>query len=154
MNPWTRELQAPAHAERPVRPAGAGLTSYPGQGHLLAFLLVRASRQIARKLIERLLVDSALEFDDILRRRPVVMPAPGIEFGFFGCTQTDVAIASGQPQQEPDLFLAAVIAAPLAPQPAFAYPFTPEHLVFAIAQNDSDVGAIAIPVDHGHPRIC
>src|SRR5215207_1548442 len=69
------------------------------------------------KLGERLLVNVPLELDDRLERDPVVVPAPGIEFGFFVGTQLDVAIARGHAQQEPDLLLSAVGAAPVPADP-------------------------------------
>jgi hypothetical protein len=70
---------------------------------------------------QRLLIDVALEFDHNLERHPVVVPAPGIEFGMCCCTQADVAVAAYQAQQKPDLLLAAVVSAQVASDPLVGY---------------------------------
>ncbi|MNT21987.1 hypothetical protein D3C72_1573510 [compost metagenome] len=41
-------------------------------------------------------------------------PTPGVEFRVLGGTQMDVTVPAGHAQQEPDLFLALVVAADLA----------------------------------------
>src|SRR5690606_34302038 len=81
--------------------------------------LVVAPEKDDRKLVERLHVDFALEFDDGVQRHPILAPAPGVEFGVVACAQADVAIAADQPQQEPDLLLALVVPPPFAPNVVF-----------------------------------
>jgi hypothetical protein len=48
---------------------------------------------------------------------PVVVPSPGIELGLFAAAQANVAFAADQPQQEPDLFLPAIITPQVASDP-------------------------------------
>ena len=132
-----------------------------------------------------------------------MVPAPGVELGPAACAQVDVGVPAGQAQQEPDLLLAAVMAAPLASNPVLRYlvsqpltgsaehadmvgkqpdlftqltihrllgrlaavdsplrklpgmlanPFAPEHLVSGIHEDDADIGAISVPVQHGRTR--
>src|SRR5471032_599319 len=66
-------------------------------------------------------VDTALEFNHGIQRRPVLAPAPGIEFGMTGAAQAHIGVAAGQPQEEPDLLLALVSTAPFAPYPIGRY---------------------------------
>lgn len=76
-------------------------------------------KQQARQLGQRLFVNRALELDHGIERHPVVAPTPGIELRLGRGAQADVAVAAGQPQQEPDLLLSLVGAAPLAAHPLF-----------------------------------
>src|SRR5882724_3147860 len=76
-----------------------------------------AAKQIAGELGERVLVDLALEIDYRFERYPVVVPAPGVEFRSVRGPQAHIALAPDQPQQEPDLLLPPVIAAPIPFEP-------------------------------------
>jgi hypothetical protein len=58
-----------------------------------------------RQLLQRLLVDAALEIDHLSERIPVSHPAPSIELGFSGMIETKIALFALDPQQEPDLLL-------------------------------------------------
>src|SRR5262245_4628469 len=159
----------------------------------------RLAEKIARELGERQLIHLALELHYRVERHPVVVPAPGVELGLGRGAQAHVAVAPDQPQQEPDLFLAAVVSAPIALEPLrrhlvaqpvaraaedldvtrqqahflaqlavhrlhrrlavldaalrelpgmLAYPLAPEHLVAPVAQDDADVRAIAVSIEH------
>src|ERR1700680_559148 len=79
----------------------------------------RARRDLekSRELLEPQAVDIALEVDHRLQRNPVVVPAPRVELGMAARAQADVAVAAAKPQQEPDLLLSLVGAAPLALHP-------------------------------------
>ena len=77
-------------------------------------VVVGDARQEARQFGQRHLVDAALELDHDIQRHPVLVPAPGVELGVVGGAQVHVAVAADQPQQEPDLLLAAVVAARVA----------------------------------------
>jgi len=85
---------------------------------------------------KRQLIDAPLELDDRLKRNPVVTPTPGIELRVSAGTQADVGIAPHQPQQKPDLFLAAVGVAPLALDPVLGHLVTQPT---AGAADDADV---------------
>src|SRR5690606_31890449 len=187
----------------PVLRAGAPAQVAAGLGE--AGALLAAMEQHARQLVQRLAIDLALELDHRVERHPVVVPTPGIELRVVRGAQVDVVVATDQSQQEPDLLLPAVVAAPLAPHPVFrhvvaqpvagaaddadvlgtqpdflvqlavhrllgrfaaldaalrklprmlANPLSPEDLVPRIDQDDADVGAIAVTVQHGpHPSI-
>src|SRR5919204_494399 len=77
-----------------------------------------------RQLDQRLAVDLALEVDHRLERYPVVVPAPGVEFGVAACPQLHVTVAPHHAQQIPDLLLAPVIGAGAlarAPHPLLGY---------------------------------
>ena len=78
-------------------------------------VVMGAARQEARQLGQRHLVDVALELDHHVQRHPVLVPAPGVELGMVGGAQVHVAVVADQPQQIPDLLLAAVVAARVAP---------------------------------------
>ena len=65
--------------------------------------------QVASKLGERHFVDAPFEFDDHVERHPVVVPAPGVEFGMVRGTQVEIPVVADQLQQIPDLFLALVV---------------------------------------------
>src|SRR5262245_4167467 len=81
-------------------------------------LAIRVAEQIAGELSERALVHVALESDHRIKRDPVVVPPPGIEFRALGSPQAHVALAADQPEQKPDLLLPAVVAAAVALEPA------------------------------------
>ena len=72
------------------------------------------------KFLERQTVDLALEVDHRIHRHPVLVPAPGVEFRVAAGAQRDIAIASGQAQQKPDLLLAAIEATVVAPRQDFS----------------------------------
>src|SRR3979409_1825687 len=76
-----------------------------------------AAKQIASELGERVLVDLALEIDYRFQGYPVVVPAPGVEFRSLRTPQAHIALAPDQPQQEPDLLLPSIIAAPIPFEP-------------------------------------
>src|SRR5918993_1561695 len=78
---------------------------------------VDALTQVARELVESLLVDLALEVDNRLHRYPVVAPAPRVELRLLARAQAHVAVATHQAQQKPDLLLPAIVAAPVALDP-------------------------------------
>jgi hypothetical protein len=84
-------------------------------------LVVRPPRleDEARQFEQRLLIDVALELDHRFERHPVLVPSPGVELGVRGRAQADVAVASHQAKQKPDLLLTAVVPAQLAPDPLF-----------------------------------
>src|ERR1044071_1359170 len=73
--------------------------------------------QVALELHQRATVDFALEIDHRFERDPVVVPAPRVEFGLVAGAQAPIVVAPDQPQQVPDLLLAAVAAAPFALDP-------------------------------------
>src|SRR5688572_26825015 len=75
--------------------------------------------EVGLELLQRPVIDLALELDHGLDRHPVVAPAPGIELGLVTSAQLHVAVAPDQAQQVPDLLLATVVAAPFTPQPLF-----------------------------------
>src|SRR5690242_13482967 len=77
----------------------------------------RRDLEIRAELLESEAVDLALEIDHGFERHPVVVPAPRVEFRMAARAQADVAIAPGEAQQEPDLLLALVGAAPFALHP-------------------------------------
>src|SRR5664279_4418904 len=77
-------------------------------------VVLRAARQEAGELGERHLVDVALELDHEVERDPVVVPAPRVELRMVGGAQVHVAVAAGELEQEPDLLLAAIVAACVA----------------------------------------
>src|ERR1019366_1224078 len=81
------------------------------------FEVVEIAIQVARQLVQRLGIDLALELDHGIQRDPVLVPAPGVEFGMIARAQRHVAVARDQAQQEPDLLLAPVAAAPFTPDP-------------------------------------
>src|SRR5437899_7708689 len=80
-------------------------------------LAALAAKQIAGELGERVLVDLSLEIDYRVEGYPIIVPAPGIEFGALRSAQAHIALAPDQPQQEPDLFLPPVVAAPVPFEP-------------------------------------
>src|SRR5688500_11601760 len=82
---------------------------------------VSIASQVARQFFQRLAVDLALEVDHRVHRHPILVPAPGIEFRFLARTEAHVAIPPREAQEKPDLFLAAVMTAPVAPEPAVGY---------------------------------
>jgi hypothetical protein len=86
----------------------------------VAVAVVRAW-QVAREFAQRHLVHAALEFDHHVQRHPVLVPAPGVELGMVGGAQVQVPVLPRQLQQEPDLLLALVVAARVAPDVAFGY---------------------------------
>ena len=57
------------------------------------------------QLAERLLIDGTLEFDDSVKRNPVVVPAPGVELRLGGGAQADIVVTPDKAQQKPNLFL-------------------------------------------------
>jgi len=59
-----------------------------------------------REMTQRLLIDTALEHDDVLRRIPEIDPAPEIELGMLVRVEPERGFLADEPQQEPDLFLA------------------------------------------------
>src|SRR5688572_15996218 len=73
--------------------------------------------QVLGELVERLLVNVALEFDHRVERHPIVVPAPSVELGLLSRAQAHVAIASDEPQEKPALLLPPVVAAPFAAYP-------------------------------------
>ncbi|OMP13832.1 hypothetical protein COLO4_00854, partial [Corchorus olitorius] len=90
----------------------------------------------ARKLRQRQLIHLALELNDGLERHPVLAPPPRIELRMLGGAQLDVAVATDHAQQEPDLFLAPIVAA------YFAADELVRHLIpqpVARATDDPDV---------------
>src|SRR5215470_1121826 len=160
---------------------------------------LRLGVHVALELEQGAPVHLALKLDHAVERDPVVVPAPGVEFGMIARAQADVGVAPRQPQQIPDLLLAAVAAAPFALDPVlgdfvaqpvarpaqdpdmvltqtdflaqlpvhrlfgrftvidatlrelprvFANPFAPENLVPAVDDDDGDVRAIAVTVEH------
>src|SRR5258706_292737 len=98
--------------------------------------------QVTHQLLQRPLINLALEFGHAFQRNPVIMPAPGIELRMLGMAQANIAVAAHQPEQEPDLFLPAILAASFAPNPVLrhviAQPFasTPEDLHMAGVEAD------------------
>src|SRR5688572_25083530 len=95
-----------------------------------------APLEVRGEFPERPEIHVALELDHHFRRNPVITPAPGIELGLARSPESHVAIATDQPQEIPDLLLAAIIAAPLAPDPPVG------HIVaqpFARAPEDANV---------------
>src|SRR5664279_4566401 len=68
----------------------------------------------ARKLIQSLLINMALELYDGIKRDPVLVPAPSVKFGMITGAQRHIAIPTDQPQQKPDLFLPFITSTPLA----------------------------------------
>jgi len=72
------------------------------------------ARKEACQFGQRHLVDVALEFDHDVQRHPVLVPAPGVELRVVGGAQVHVGVAPGELQQEPDLLLAAIVAAGVA----------------------------------------
>src|SRR5450830_1526005 len=93
------------------------------------------ANQEPRKLGQGELVYLALEFDYRFKRHPVFVPTPGIEFGLVEAPQAHIAVPADQPQQEPDLLLAAIVASPVAAQPLRRHPVAQP---FARAPEDSD----------------
>src|SRR4030065_1556267 len=73
--------------------------------------------QITLELLERAAIDLAFEVAHHIHRHPVLVPAPGVEFGMTAGAQRNVAIAPGQPQKKPDLLLPAIEAAIVATRP-------------------------------------
>src|SRR6187200_536924 len=73
--------------------------------------------QIALEFHQPAPVDLALEIDHRFERHPVVVPPPRVELRLVGGAQADVVVPPDQPQQIPDLLLAAVAAAPFALDP-------------------------------------
>ena len=73
--------------------------------------------QKAFELIQRAPVDVALEFDHTVEIDPLVIPPPGVKLGFGVRPQVEIAVATGQPQQIPDLFLSTIVTAPLTLDP-------------------------------------
>src|SRR5215470_14124727 len=115
--------------------------------------------QKARELRERLLIDVAFELDHCLERHPVLAPAPGIELGFRARAERNVAVAADEAQEKPDLLLPAIAPAPLALDPALrelpgvlVNALAPEDLVPLIAEDDADIRAVAVPVEHDRLR--
>src|SRR5690606_2753961 len=108
-----RRLDVPVARARSPAQVAAGVRQ---SGALLA-----AMEQHPRELVERLAVDLALELDHRVERHPVVVPTPGVELRVIRRAQVDVAIATDQTHQEPDLLLSAVVAAPLAPHPVLGH---------------------------------
>src|SRR6267142_74162 len=80
-------------------------------------LAILVAEEVAGKLGEGALVDVALEIDHRLERHPIVVPAPGVELGSFRGAQAHIALTADQPQQEPDLLLSPVVAAPIPLEP-------------------------------------
>jgi hypothetical protein len=76
--------------------------------------LLRRQLQVTGQFVQGPAIHLALELDDAVQRNPVLVPAPGIEFGMVRVSETDVAIPPDQAQQVPDLFLPAIDAAALA----------------------------------------
>jgi hypothetical protein len=70
-----------------------------------------------RQLVQRLLVHPPFELDDGVKRHPVGIPAPGVEFGTIAGAQRNVGVPANQAEQKPDLLLPAVTAAPFASYP-------------------------------------
>jgi hypothetical protein len=67
--------------------------------------------QVAGQFGQGHLVDAALELDHDVERHPVVVPAPGVEFGVVGGAKVEVPVVAGELQQIPDLLLSLVMAA-------------------------------------------
>jgi len=129
------------------------------------------------------------------------VPAPGVELGLFRSAQADVAVATNQAQQEPNLLLPAIIATQVAADPLLGNlvaqplararddlhmlgleadlfvqlakhglfrrltmldaalrklpgvlldPFAPEDLVTSIEQDDADIRAVTVLVQHSN----
>src|SRR3954469_22391241 len=76
--------------------------------------LIVIAVHIFGELVQRLLVDVALELDHRVEWHPVVVPSPGVELWFCRGAQVHITVAPDEPEQIPDLFLAFVIAAPIA----------------------------------------
>src|SRR3954470_8793847 len=105
---------------------GSALSSVNGTGPSLRYRssfrqMPMISREESCELGERKLIDLALEFDHRTQRRPVFVPPPRVELGLFRQAQADVGIAPDHAKQEPDLFLTAVVASPVATQPLRRY---------------------------------
>jgi len=86
-----------------VRGSGWRRVARPALGRMLG------AAQESRELLKCSRVHIPFEFDHHVHGHPVVMPAPRIEFGMLGVTQIDVAVAADHAQEEPDLFLTAVM---------------------------------------------
>src|SRR5487761_2084944 len=75
-------------------------------------------RQIAHQLVQRLCIHFALEFNHRANVQPIIIPTPGIELGMSASSQTHITITAHQTQQEPYLFLPAIIATRFALVPS------------------------------------
>ena len=108
-----------------VRETGSA-NSAPGMANLPCPLAVRDVRLFVRfnkggKFVQCQPIHFALELDHRFEGNPVMVPAPGVEFGMTGGAQPDIAIAPDQAQQIPDLLLPTVTAAPLALDPVLRH---------------------------------
>ena len=66
------------------------------------------TRQKARQLGQRHLVNTALELHHHIQRDPVIVPTPGVELRVVSGAQVQMVVVGDQLQQVPDLFLALV----------------------------------------------
>ena len=71
--------------------------------------------QEPRQFGESHLIDVALEFDDCIKRHPILIPAPGIKFRMAGGAQIQIPVVPHQLEQKPDLFLALVMSSRITP---------------------------------------
>ena len=69
--------------------------------------------QIALKLIQGAFVHVSFELDHTVEIDPKISPPPSIEFRFVIGAQIQIAIATGQAQQIPNLLLPTIISPPL-----------------------------------------
>mmetsp|Transcript_53734 Transcript_53734/g.126548 ORF Transcript_53734/g.126548 Transcript_53734/m.126548 type:complete len:319 (+) Transcript_53734:1473-2429(+) len=101
----------------------------------IAVVMVDAGQE-AGELGERHFIDATLELDDRLQRHPVLVPAPGVEFGMVGRAQVHVTVAADHLQQEPDLFLAPVMTPGIATDEVLGH-FVAQPI--ACSRNDADM---------------
>src|SRR5262249_54568526 len=92
-----------------------------GFSALLCPALWPSPGEVWGKFFQRLLIDLPLELDHRFHRRPILAPPPRVEFRLARSAQAHVAIPPYEPQQKPDLLLAAIVAAPFPAQPAVGH---------------------------------
>ena len=74
-------------------------------------LIVRFGRRIqkTRQFLKCFQIDIPFEFDHDIKRHPVFMPPPCVEFRCIGQPQIDVGIPAEHPQQKPYLLLSPIV---------------------------------------------
>lgn len=97
--------------------------------------------EITCELVERLLVNVALEFNHCFKRNPIVIPAPRIKFRMITGAQRHIAVTPSKTEQKPDLFLPSVTATPFAFDPVNRHIVT--QPVLSSAKNTDMLGAQA-----------
>ena len=95
---------------------GACFMGFPGAhaAAKIAVALLLAPWQKACQLGQGHLVDAAFELHHHIQWHPVVVPAPGVEFGVVRGTQVQIPVVTHELQQIPDLLLAFVVSARIA----------------------------------------